>query len=84
MDFVEFIADQMLHFPLEHVIDQPYLTETMDNEAIKAKLAAMNIDNARIMLVSDTAKTDKKTPYFEAGYSVAKSRKNKSKMAGFQ
>ncbi|AGI33767.1 TPA: pitrilysin [Mannheimia haemolytica] len=72
MDFVEFIADQMLHFPLEHVIDQPYLTETMDNEAIKAKLAAMNIDNARIMLVSDTAKTDKKTPYFEAGYSVAK------------
>lgn len=72
MDFVEFITDQMLYFPLEHVIDQPYVAETMDNEAIKAKLAEMNIDNARIILVSDNAVTDKKTPHFEAGYSVAK------------
>lgn len=84
MRFVEFISDQMLYFPLEHVIDQPYVTEKMDNEAIKAKLADMNIDNARIMLVSDNAVTDKKTPHFEAGYSVAKiSEKQRQKWLDF-
>lgn len=72
MDFVEFITDQMLYFPLEHVIDQPYLAETMDKTAIQEKLAGMTLDKARILLVSDNAVTDKKTPHFEAGYSVAK------------
>lgn len=72
MSFVEFISDQMLYFPLEHVIDQPYLTSTMDKDAVNAKLAGMTIENARILLVSDKAVTDQKSPYFEAGYSVAK------------
>lgn len=72
MDFVEFISDQMLYFPLEHVIDQPYFTKEMDKKAIETKLAGMNIENARILLVSDNATTDKKSPHFEAGYSVTK------------
>lgn len=72
MGFVEFISDQMLYFPLEHVIDQPYVTETMDIDAVKAKLHDMTLENARILLVSDNAVTDKKSPHFEAGYSVAK------------
>lgn len=72
MNFVEFISDQMLYFPLEHVIDEGYLAETMDANAINEKLAGMNIENARILLISDNAKTDKKSPHFEAGYSVAK------------
>lgn len=60
MNFVEFISDQMLYFPLEHVIDEGYLAETMDANAINEKLAGMNIENARILLISDNAKTDKK------------------------
>lgn len=72
MDFVEFISDQMLYYPLEHVIDESYLTETIDKQAINEKLAGMNIENARILLVSDDAVTDKKSQYFEAGYSIAK------------
>lgn len=72
MDFVESIADQMLYFPLENVIDQPYITETMDKTAIKEKLAGMNVENARILLISDKAVTDKQSPHFKAGYSVTK------------
>ncbi|MDD0824051.1 pitrilysin [Mannheimia sp. AT1] len=72
MNFVEFISDQMLYFPLENVIDEGYLAETMDANAINEKLAGMNIENARILLISDNAKTDKKSPHFEAGYSIAK------------
>lgn len=72
MGFVEFISEQMLYFPLENVIDQPYVVETMDKTAIQAKLDGMTLDNARILLVSNNAVTDKKTPHFEAGYSVTK------------
>ncbi|HDL5698268.1 TPA: pitrilysin [Mannheimia haemolytica] len=72
MGFVEFISEQMLYFPLENVIDQPYIVETMDKVAIQEKLAGMTLENARILLISNNAVTDKKTPHFEAGYSVAK------------
>ncbi|MBV6530438.1 insulinase family protein, partial [Ursidibacter maritimus] len=71
-DYVAQLVSQMLNYPLEHIIDQPYLIETMDKKAIQAKLAEMHIDNARIMLIDDKAPTDKKTKYFEAPYAVAK------------
>ncbi|MGX2974817.1 pitrilysin [Ursidibacter arcticus] len=70
--YVAQLVSQMLNYPLEHIIDQPYLIETIDKKAIQAKLAEMHIDNARIMLIDDKVSTDKKTKYFEAPYSVAK------------
>lgn len=71
-NYIEALAEQMLHYPVEHILDSAYVVGAMDSEAIKAKLAAMTLDNARILVVSEQAKTDKKTPYFEAGYSVRK------------
>ncbi|MGX2955929.1 pitrilysin [Ursidibacter arcticus] len=71
-NYVAQLVSQMLNYPLEHIIDQPYLIETIDKKAIQAKLAEMHIDNARIMLIDDKVSTDKKTKYFEAPYSVAK------------
>ncbi len=70
-DYVAGLASQMLSYPLEHIIDQPYAVEQMDENAIRAKLAAMTLDNARILLVDDNAQTDKKTRYFEAPYAIA-------------
>ncbi|ANF61853.1 pitrilysin [[Haemophilus] ducreyi] len=70
--YIEALAEQMLHYPIEHILDAEYLVDKMDVEAIKAKLNEMTLDNARIILVYEQAKTDKKTPYFEAGYSIAK------------
>ena len=62
----------MLFYPLEHILDADYLVENMDKKAIEEKLSEMNIDNARILLVSDDVETDKKSPYFEAGFSIEK------------
>ena len=70
--YVAHLVHQMLNYPLEHIIDQPYTIEKMDKKAIQAKLAEMHIDNARIMLIDDKVSTDKKTKYFEAPYSVVK------------
>lgn len=70
--YVAGLVSQMINYPLEHIIDQSYIVETMDKSAIQAKLAEMTVDNARILVVNDKAKTDKKTKYFEAPYAVTK------------
>jgi len=71
-NYIEALAEQMLFYPLEHILDADYLVENMDKKAIEEKLSEMNIDNARILLVSDDVETDKKSPYFEAGFSIEK------------
>lgn len=71
-NYIESLAEQMLFYPLEHILDESYLVENMDKAAIEQKLDAMNINNARILLISEDAKTDKKSPYFEAGYRIEK------------
>lgn len=70
--YIESLAEQMLYYPLAHILDESYLAEKMDTQAIQAKLALMTLDNARILVVSDDVSTDKKTPYFEAGYRITK------------
>lgn len=71
-NYIESLAEQMLYYPLAHILDESYLAEKMDKAAIEQKLNLMTIENARILIVSDQAKTDKKSPYFEAGYSITK------------
>lgn len=66
------LVSQMISYPLENIIDQSYVAENMDKAAIQAKLDLMTVDNVRIMVVDENAKTDKKTPYFEAPYAIAK------------
>ncbi len=71
-NYIESLAEQMLFYPLEHILDEGFVTEKMDKAAINEKLNLMTLDNARILLVSEQAKTDKKSPYFEAGYAITK------------
>lgn len=71
-DYVAGLVSQMIDYPLDHIIDQGYIAEKMDEDAIKAILAQMNIDNARLVIINDKAETDKKTKYFQAPYSIAK------------
>lgn len=70
--YIASLASQMISYPLEHIIDHGYVVDNMDEKAILAKLDAMNIENARILFVDEKVKTDKKTKYFEAPYSVSK------------
>lgn len=68
--YIAGLAAQMLNYPLSHIIDQPYLMENLDENAIRAKLDRMTVDNLRLLVVNEHAKTDKKTRYFEAPYAV--------------
>lgn len=70
--YVADLVSQMLSYPLENVIDQPYVVEKMDKTAITAKLARMTPENVRIMYVNPEAKTDQTTPYFGAPYAIKK------------
>lgn len=70
--YVAGLVTKMMYYPLENVIDSGFIVESMDKKAVEAKLADMTVDNVRIILVDDKAKTDKKTKYFEAPYAVHK------------
>lgn len=69
--FVTALAEKMAFLPLENLLDAGFVAESMDVRAIKEKLDAMTLDNARILLINDNVVTDKKTPYMEAGYAVS-------------
>lgn len=84
-NYVAELVSQMLIYPLENIIDQPYVTTEMDTQAIKDKLDLMTIENARILVVDEKAITDRKTPYFEAPYAIAKmTEAQKAKWQDFQ
>ncbi|WP_150540059.1 pitrilysin [Actinobacillus vicugnae] len=70
--YIESLAEQMLHYPLEHILDSEFIVDRMDKAAIKAKLADMTLENSRILIIDEKAKTDKKSPYFEANYAIEK------------
>lgn len=70
--YVAGLVSKMMYYPLENVIDVGFIVDTIDNKAIERKLAEMTIENVRIMLVNDKAKTDHKTKYFEAPYAINK------------
>lgn len=70
--YIETLAEKMLFYPTEHLLDESYLAEQMDTKAIEEKLSAMTLDNARILLVEENAKTDKFSPYYRAGYAIEK------------
>ncbi len=85
LSFIENISDKMLMYPLENVINSSFEITTMDKKAIKEKLEAMTLDNARILLVSENVKTDKKTPHLNAPYSIRKiTNEEKSKWLDFK
>lgn len=69
-NYIAYLVSQMLEYPIEHIIDQPYTISNIDKKAILDKLSGMTVDNLRVILIDENAKTDKKTQYFEAPYSV--------------
>ncbi len=72
MDYIEWLADMMLRYPVAHVLDAPYLADNYDNEAIAARLAEMRPENARIWFISPQEPHNKITDFVEAPYQVGK------------
>ena len=72
MDYVEWLADTMLRVPVEHTLDAVNIADRYDAEAIKARLAMMTPQNARIWYISPNEPHDKKAYFVDAPYQVNK------------
>lgn len=69
-DYIEGLAEIMLYYPTQHILDHDFITTEFNQADILAKLSVMTPDNVRIMILGDDQKTELKTPYFKAGYAL--------------
>lgn len=64
------LAASMQHYPLEHVIDASYRLDEYNPDAIRAVLAQLTPDNARVWFMSPDEEVDQKLYFFDGEYRV--------------
>ncbi|QHM74356.1 Protease 3 [Mixta theicola] len=72
MDYIEWLVDTMLRVPVEHTLDAPYLADRYDPAEIRARLAGMTPQNARIWYISPDEPHNKTAYFVDAPYQVDK------------
>lgn len=72
MDYVEWLADTMIRVPVEHTLDAVNIADQFDAEAVKARLAMMTPQNARIWYISPQEPNNKTAYFVDAPYQVDK------------
>lgn len=72
MDYVEWLADTMIRVPVEHTLDAVNIADQFDAEAVKARLAMMTPQNARIWYISPQEPHNKTAYFVDAPYQVDK------------
>lgn len=72
MDYVEWLADTMIRVPVEHTLDVVNIADRYDPQAIKARLAMMTPENARVWYISPDEPHNKMAYFVDAPYQVDK------------
>lgn len=72
MDYVEWLADTMIRVPVEHTLDAVNIADKYDADAVKARLAMMTPQNARIWYISPKEPHNKTAYFVNAEYQVDK------------
>lgn len=72
MDYVEWLADTMIRVPVEHTLDAVNIADRFDADAVKARLAMMTPQNARIWYISPQEPHNKTAYFVDAPYQVDK------------
>jgi protease-3 len=72
MDYVEWLADTMIRVPVEHTLDAVNIADQYNPEAVKARLAMMTPENARIWYISPDEPHNKTAYFVDAPYQVDK------------
>lgn len=72
MDYVEWLADTMIRVPVEHTLDAVNIADKYDADAVKARLAMMTPQNARIWYISPDEPHNKTAYFVNAEYQVDK------------
>jgi len=72
MGFISSKAALMHDYSLDQIEELPYLLKKYEPEAYKAVLETLIPENALVVLSHNSAEYDKKTPYYDAEYSLQK------------
>ncbi|WP_392552829.1 pitrilysin [Orbus wheelerorum] len=70
MSYVEQLADQMLFYPMEHVLDADYIATNFNRSTINNRLKSLIPDNARIWVIAPEQQTNKVAYFVNAPYQV--------------
>nr|ELR5113290.1 pitrilysin [Providencia stuartii] len=72
MNYIEWLSDQMINVPVNHVLDSDYIADKYDPSAIKARLSELTAKDARIWFISPNEPHNKKAYFVDAAYQVDK------------
>ncbi|MEO3990638.1 pitrilysin [Pseudocitrobacter cyperus] len=72
MSYVEWLADTMIRVPVQHTLDAVNVADQFDEQAVKARLAMMTPQNARIWYISEKEPHNKTAYFVNAPYQVDK------------
>lgn len=70
MAYVEWLSDQMLFYPVNHVLDADYIATHFNAETIAARLNSLTVDNARIWVIAPNQQTNKVAYFVNAPYRI--------------
>ncbi|HHR6030265.1 TPA: pitrilysin [Providencia alcalifaciens] len=76
MNYIEWLSDQMITMPVNHVLDSDYVADKYNPAAIKQRLSELTAQNARIWFISPNEPSNKKAYFVDAPYQVDKISKN--------
>ncbi len=72
MGYVEWLADTMIRVPVQHTLDAVNIADQFDAQAVKARLAMMTPQNARVWFISEKEPHNKTAYFVNAPYQVDK------------
>ncbi|HGN1707281.1 TPA: pitrilysin [Providencia rettgeri] len=72
MNYIEWLSDQMIDVPVNHVLDSDYIADKYNPEAITQRLSELKAQNARIWFISPDEPSNKKAYFVDAPYQVDK------------
>lgn len=85
MNYIEWLSDQMITMPVNHVLDSDYVADKYNPTAIKQRLSELTAQNARIWFISPNEPSNKKAYFVDAPYQVDKiSEKQFTEWAGLE
>jgi protease III len=71
MSYVEWLVDQMLTYPLNHILNADYIANQFDKKAIQDRLSQLVPDNARIWVITPNQHYDKEAYFIQAPYQIS-------------
>ena len=70
MSYVEYLSDQMLLYPTQHILDADYVANHFNKQAIEQRLESLTLKNARIWFIAPNQKTDKRAKFLDVPYQI--------------